>query len=150
MLGSSVALEARLAQTNREVAQRTNGGSVKPFGLIPDPCWNGKLDAFLMMRLGLSPFEEWNIVFLAADQRTAEILDVPPHPNGNIPAFVTAAEEFLRAAEARYLAAYQEADRNHKFARFAEEKDDITEKVRGLAKRFLNDLDEAWRRRPVS
>ena len=33
--------EARWAELNRDIGAKTNGGSVRPFFLIPEVCWNG-------------------------------------------------------------------------------------------------------------
>ena len=43
--------ETKLAGINRFVAERTDGGSVRPFSLIPKSCWSGEFSAFLTIRL---------------------------------------------------------------------------------------------------
>jgi hypothetical protein len=137
--------QAKLAEINRDVAQKTGGGSVRPFFLIPDPCWNGETAVFLMMRLELFPYDDWNVVFLPADERTAAAMNAPMHPNGNIPAFVTAAEKFMRDAEAELMAAHAEAGRTHDFAAFAAAKKHAQTAVCTLAAIFAEKHTEAWK-----
>jgi hypothetical protein len=137
--------EAKLAQLNREVAAKTNGGSVRPFFLIPKPCWNGEMGTFLLRRLQMFSYEDWNVAFLPTDERTADILGVPMHPNCDvIPEFVAAAETFIRHAMARSDAIHAEVERTHQFARFKEQSDDIKDKVRAFAAHLLAQLTEVW------
>jgi hypothetical protein len=133
--------EAKWKQVNADVAAKTKGGSVRPFFLIPESCWNGELGHFLLMRLKLSPYADWNVAFLPADERTAAAMDLPIHPNRDIPEILAAAETFVRHALARMNAAMAEADRTHEFARFKEEQDDVTDSVRAFAVHVLKQLD---------
>ena len=48
-------LEAKLAEINRDIERQTAGGRVRPYYLFGEPCWNGELGAFLMMRLPVLP-----------------------------------------------------------------------------------------------
>jgi hypothetical protein len=136
--------EARLSEINRSVAERVPGGRMRQFSLIPDSCWNGELGAFLMMRLGLFPYDDWNMIFLPADEKTADALDLPVHPNGNVPAFEEAAERLIGEGDMRLRVALAEAGRTQDFARFQDEVEEIREKVRGLAKTFLDEMDKDW------
>jgi hypothetical protein len=54
----------------------------------------------------------------ARDERTATAMNLPVHSNGNIPASVQAAEDFVRRPEARLNAAHAEGGQNHKLAAF--------------------------------
>jgi hypothetical protein len=139
--------EARLAEMNRSVAARVPGGLMRGFSLLPDPCWNGEMAHLLMMRLELFPYDDWNMIFLPADAATAAALDMPIHPNGNVPAFVANAEKFLRDADAHLRAAHDEASRTQDFGKFQEELEDIRDRVRALARAFLSELDKAWQTR---
>lgn len=137
--------EARFAEVAREIAHKTGGGRVRPFFLIADPVWNGDAGTFLMMQLGLSPYDDWNVLILPDDERVATAMHLPVHPNGNIPAFVQAAEDFMRQAQARLNAAHAEAGRStHEFAAYGQTKNDIKAEVRGLAARFADKLREGW------
>ncbi|MGE3930026.1 MAG: hypothetical protein AB7G05_07665 [Hyphomonadaceae bacterium] len=120
-------------------------GKLRPFFLLPDPCWNGELGHFLMMRLELFPYDDWNVAYLAADERTALVLDIPAHPNGNIPAFVQAAEKFLRDAEAHLRRAHEETTVTQDFAKFADTVEEIRGRVKALAHHFVAQLDKAWK-----
>lgn len=139
--------EAKLEEMNRGVASRVPGGQMRAFSLLPDLCWNGEMGHLLMMRLDLFPYDDWNMIFLPADAKTAAALDMPLHPNGNVPAFVDKAERFLRDADERLRAAHAEASRTQDFGQFNEDLEEIRDKVRGLARAFLGDLDKAWEER---
>ncbi len=141
------AYEKKLAELNRSVSERIPGASMRGFWLLPDPCWKGELGRFLMMRLGLFPYEDWNLIFLPTDEKSAEALNLPPHPGRDIPAFVTSSERFLRDAEAHLSTAHDEAGRTHEFGRFQETVEEIQEKVRGLARTFLGEMDKVWENR---
>jgi hypothetical protein len=136
--------EAKLAEVNRSVGERVPGGSMRQFSLIPDFCWTGELGALLMMRLELFPYDDWNMIFLPADEKTADALDLPLHPSGNVPAFEAAAERLIGEADMRLRAAVAEAGRTQDFARLQDEREEIREKVRGLARTFLGEMDKAW------
>jgi hypothetical protein len=137
--------EEKLAKTNRDIAARTNGGAMRGFSLLPDPCWTGEMGHFLMLRLDLFPFEDWNLVLLPADMRTAQFLDLPPHPNQDVPQFVAAAEKFLKDADAALRAAHTEAGRTQDFGKFGDAREQIRDKIKGLAGAFLASMDEAWK-----
>ena len=139
--------EARLAEMNRSVAAKVPGGQMRGFSLLPDPCWNGEMGHLLMMRLELFPYDDWNMIFLPADAATAAAMDMPLHPNGNVPAFVANAEKFLRDADAHLRAAHDEASRTQDFGKFHDELEDIRDRVRALARAFLGELDKAWQER---
>lgn len=138
-------LEAKLMRVNDDTARRTGGGSVRPFFLLPDPCWNGEMGHLLMMRLDLYPYDDWNIAFLPVDERTALKLDAPMHPNGNLPAFVKASEEFLAREEAHLRAAHEEAGRTQEFGAFGDTREQIRNRIKALAGFFLAELHKAWR-----
>ena len=139
--------EARWATLNRDIAARTGGGAVRPFFLIPDVCWNDeKAGHFLLMTLELSPYEDWNVAFLPADRRTADALNLPMHPNAEIPWIISDSMTFMGNAMARFEQIYAEVGRTQQFARFKDQKDDIKDKVRALAKHILVALGEDWER----
>jgi|CXWL01.1.fsa_nt_gi hypothetical protein len=138
-------LEAKLMRVNDDIARRTNGGSMRPFFLLPDPCWNGDMGHFLMMRLDLFPYDDWNVSFLPVDERTALKLDAPMHPNGNLPAFVKASEEFLTREEANLREAHAEAGRSQDFGAFGDARDQIRSRIKALAGFFHAELHKAWR-----
>lgn len=142
------ALKARVAAKNAELAGR---GVVRPFSLIPDPCWTGEMGHFLLLRLDLFPFEDWNIALLPADEATALMMDMPYHPNCDVPAFVEVARRFMADADRALRAAHTEATRTHDFARYVATRDDVRDRVKRLAHFFLSQLDEAWKKsKPVA
>lgn len=141
------ALEARLAKAQANARALLPQAELRAFSLIPDPCWNGDTGVFLMASLDLYPYDDWNIVFLAADERTAMAMDIAIHPNGNVPAFVTAAEKFLAEAQAHLKRATDEAELTHDFAGFHDVREDVQLRVKGLAMSFARALIEAWDKR---
>lgn len=139
--------EARLAKIPHNVAMRA-GAPVRPFYLIPDPCWTGEMGRFLTAQLELSPYDDWNVVMLPVDEEAAIRAGVPPHPCGDIPAFTDAAEHFLRCAAIELEAAQIEAGQSHDVAAYIAAKTQIKEKIRNFAALFLDALDQAWREGP--
>ena len=137
--------EARLARFNDELARLFSSGQVKPFFLIPDPCWNGEMGHFLMVRLGLLPYDAWNLAFLPTDAQMATVLGAPPHPNGNIAKFVTTAEAFVRGRQARLRVARAEAARTRDRAAYDAAKAEAVRDIQGLAALFSGLLTAAWR-----
>jgi hypothetical protein len=148
-------IHARLEQGKRTLDERhakaqTNAqallpsAQLRPFFLIPDPCWNGDAGTFLMTALDLYPYDDWNVVFLAADQRTAVVMDIALHPNGNVPAFVAATEKLMVDAQAHMKRATEEAELTADFAAFNDTREDVQLRVKGLALSFARALIEAW------
>ncbi len=140
------ALDVKLERLNADVKAKTNGGVLRPFFLIPDACWNGDMGHLLMLRLDLLPFEDWNVAFLPADERTALCLDAPVHPNGNIPAFEQAATIFMAQADAHLRIEHARAGQTQDFARFGDVREDLRNRVRQMATFFQTQLDEAWKK----
>lgn len=138
-------LEAKLARLNDEIAQKTDGGSLRPFFLLPDACWNGELGHLTMIRLGLCPYEDWNIAFLPVEESTALQLDQPLHPDGNLPAFVRASAEFLTREEQRLREAHNDAAVTEDFGAFMLEREASRERVQALAAYFMAQLTKAWK-----
>jgi len=141
--------EARGAELNRDVAARTSGGSVRPFFLIPEPCWNGDLGDFLVVTLKLSPYQDWNVAFLPADECTASMMNLPVHPDRDDPEVVKLAMGFVTAARDHYKACYAEVDRTQEFGRFNDQIEDIADTVRGLAVKILAQYGETWQAPPA-
>jgi hypothetical protein len=136
--------EAKLEEINRDVAQRSAGGRVLPFFLIPEPCWNGEMGTFFMARLRFFPYDEWNVLFLPADERTAKFMNAPVCPHGEIPGAVELVQSFVRDAEARLGAANAEADRTGDFGALGETVHKIKGEVWGLAASICNHIGAKW------
>jgi hypothetical protein len=140
--------EAKLAEINREVARQT-GGRVAPYFLLHEACWNGEIGDFLMLRLKLFPCDDWNVVFLPEDERTAKVMNLPVHPGGPIPGSVELVESWMRDSKAKLKAAVDEAGRTHQFAGLAAVTDGIKADVWGLASYLANHIGAAaaWKPR---
>jgi hypothetical protein len=139
------AFQAKVAKVRARIQSTVKDAKIEPFSLIPDPCWNGPMGQFLLMRLELFPYEDWNIAYLPADQRTAFVMNAPPHPGGDIPAFVETATAFLAKAEAALDEAYRETGRTQDFAKFNDVRENIRARVKALAGLFAGQMMEAWK-----
>lgn len=137
-------IDERLAAAQANAQRAMPGAMLRPFFLIPDPIWNGENGTFLMASLDLYPYDDWNIVFLAGDERTAIVMDIALHPSGNLPAFVAAAEKFMINARAAMKRATEEAELTADFAAFAEAREDAQLRVKGLAMSFARALIDGW------
>jgi hypothetical protein len=138
------ALAARTAEAHAKAQAHFANARLRPFFLIPDPCWSGANGLFLMSALELSPYDDWNVVFLAADAETAEALDIARHPDGNISSFITAAEKSLPEAQAQFTHARDEAALTDNPALLADAREDVQLRVKALAMGFARTLIEAW------
>lgn len=136
--------EERNALAQRGIEARLAGAKVRPYFLIPDPCWNGATGLFLMTSLDLYPYDDWNVMYLAADERTALVADIAMHPNGNVPAFVEAAAKFMVRAQEQMSKAHEAASITHDFAAYQTTRDDMQMRVKALAMQFSRALIEAW------
>jgi len=155
LVPNGASINARLEQGKRTLDERhakaqanaqalLPSAQLRPFFLIPDPCWNSDAGTFLMTALDLYPYDDWNVVFLAEDERTAVVMDIALHPNGNVPAFVAATEKYMLDAQAHMKRATEEAELTADFAAFNDTREDVQLRVKGLALSFARALIEAW------
>jgi hypothetical protein len=147
---SKLRLEERNLLAQRNIETRLQGAQVRPFFLIPDPCWQGATGVFLMAALDLYPYDDWNVMYLAGDERTSVVLDIAAHPNGNVPQFVEAAQKFMAKAQTDLRLAHDEAGATGDYAAFSERLNDIRERVKGLAVVFSRSIVELWEKRGAS
>jgi hypothetical protein len=140
-------LEAKLAEINRNVARQTAGGSVRPYYLFGEPSWNSEVGTFLMARLGYFPFDDWNVLFLPEDERTAKAMDLPVHPGGPIPGSDNIIEQWYQEAKGKLDAAHAEAGRTHQFAKITATQQEIKRDVWGLASALADHIGAraAWK-----
>lgn len=141
------ALEIRTAGAIVKARLRFPTAELRPFFLIPDPCWNGPSGAFLMTSLDLYPCDDWNVMFLAADDATAEALEIAIHPDRDVPGFVEAAEKLFSQLKLAMSRAHTEAGVTYDFAAYQEFREDVRLKVKGLAMSFSRVVVETWERR---
>jgi hypothetical protein len=139
-------LEERLASATATARPALPDAQLRPFLLIPDTIWASELGTFLMSSLALFPYDDWNVVFLAADQATATAMDIALHPNGEAPTFVSAAEKLLDEVRAHMKRAGDEVEVTADYAAFQNIREDAQLRVKGLAMAFARTLIEAWER----
>lgn len=137
-------LDERSADAQANAQTALSDAQVRPFFLIPDPIWNSESGTFLMTSLDLYPYDDWNVVFLGGDQRTAVVMDIALHPDGDVPTFVEVAVKFMADARARLTRAHEEAEVTNDFATYADAREDMQLQVKGLAMSFARALIQAW------
>lgn len=141
------AMEARHAQLQGSTQALLPGAKMRPFFLIPETCWEGPTGSFLMKTLDLYAHDNWNVMFLAADERTAAALDIALHPHGEIPAFIQATQRLMDECQLNMNGAHNEAARTGNFNGYNEARDDAREQVKLLAGLFAKQIVEAWQKR---
>jgi hypothetical protein len=93
-----------VAQVNRRLACE-----VRPWAMIPHPCWQGEHSSFLLSTLKVFPVGEWNTLLLPKDDRGALLLDLPKHPMGVDLKHVAAANRLIGEVRQRVQAKHREA-----------------------------------------
>jgi hypothetical protein len=136
--------DAAFAEAQRRVQSTLASAQIRPFSLIPDAVWNSPAGAFLMTNLGLYPYDTWNIMYLAADERTALTLDLALHPGGDVPAFVQASQEFMANAQAHLERVRVHVMQTQNWQAFTEAQDDVRERLKGIAMLFARRIAETW------
>lgn len=141
---SKAAHELAYADVVARVRSTMPSAEIKPFSLVPDVVWNSSAGVFLMTTLELYPYDQWNIMYLAADERTAMVLDLAPHPGKDVPAFVQASQQFMETAQAHMDKVRARIAQTENWAAFAELQDDMRERVKTMAALFARRIAEAW------
>jgi hypothetical protein len=136
--------DVALADAQQRVRSTLKDAEIRSFSLIPDAVWNSPAGAFLMMNLQLYPHDDWNIMYLAADERTALVLDLAPHPNGDVPAFVQASQEFMACAQTHLEKVRVHVMQTQKWSDYTDAQDDVRERVKSIAALFARRIAEAW------
>ena len=73
---SRVALELRVEAENAKIQRTHPECSVAPMYIFTEMVWTGP-HSQLLETLKLTPYDEWNVRLLAADQKSAEALNLP-------------------------------------------------------------------------
>jgi hypothetical protein len=141
---SKAAHELAFAEVVKRVRSTMPSAEIRPFSLIPDVVWNSPAGVFLMTTLELYPYDAWNIMYLAADERTATVLDLAPHPGKDVPAFVQTSQQFMETAQAHVEKVRARIAETENWAAFAELQDDMRERVKAMAGLFARRIAEAW------
>lgn len=141
---SRARLAARLEEKSQRAKERFAQAEIQPFCLVPETFWTGKWAELLTARLDLFPHDDWNIAFLAADETTAALLDLPALPGAAPAGTKDEVETLLTAAELQLTTGYAGAERARNFSQYAQERDEIRDKLARLARRVLFALDEGW------
>ncbi len=92
---SRIAMSQRCDRIEAEMRARYGHGLVRPYFILGELTMHTALGDFLVHNLELLPFDEWNMVALAKDDRTAALSGLPRHPGENIEAFDRRGLEFV-------------------------------------------------------
>jgi hypothetical protein len=141
---SKAAHDVAFAEAVKRVRSTMPSAEIRPFSLVPDVVWNSPAGVFLMTTLELYPYDAWNIMYLAADERTAMVLDLAPHPGKDVPAFVEAAQQFMETAQAHTDKVRARIAQTENWGAFAELKDDMRDRVKSMATLFSRRIADAW------
>jgi hypothetical protein len=141
---------ARLAARHEEKTVRAKArfanAEVRPFCLIPEAFWSGKSAELLSARLDLFPYDDWNVAFLAADEASAALLDLPSHPGAAASATTRDVEKLLAEAEVQLTTGYAGAERARNFSQYAQEREEVRDRLTRFARKVLFALDEGWQK----
>ena len=141
---SRARLAARHGEMSRRSKERFAQAEVRPFCLIPEAFWSGKTAELLSARLDLCPYDDWNVAFLAADEASAALLDLPTHPGAAATATVGEIEKLLAEADLQLATGHASAERARNFSQYAQEREDVRERLIKFARKVLFALDEDW------
>ncbi len=94
-------LDERAEAFNREMTMRHGYCHALPFLVIDHTIWDGEHGAFLYAQMNLIGFDDWNVLMLAADERTREVCDLAGHP-GPAPAVTQVMTERVVEWKRRY------------------------------------------------
>lgn len=137
----------RIAQKTREINEaliaRGAAARVIPMWLIQANCWGGDIGHFLVYILRLTPYDDWNVVYLPDDEVGSALLDLPVHPGGSIPAFADYGAQQILELKRRLLEALAEAENSFDFGYFADAQKEAVEGVKAIANYFSTLLVEA-------
>jgi hypothetical protein len=138
------ALDRRLEEVHKNLAAQVGPEiRMRPFLLIPESCWQGRADTFLMKFLDFSPYDSWNVAFLPADQLTSMIMDAPLHPGAEIPVFADAAGKFIAECDSRVAQATAKAGQTGELQLVTAARAEATNMIKALAMTFAAKLLEA-------
>ena len=99
-------LDERAEAFNREMTMRHGYCHALPFLVIDHTIWDGEHGAFLYAQMNLIGFDDWNVIMLAADERTREACDLAGHP-GRAPAVTQVMAERVVEWKRRYEVALE-------------------------------------------
>ena len=118
-----VALELNVDMKNTEIQRAHPGCSLAPMYIFTEMVWKGPHSQFLLETLELTPYDEWNVPLVAADQTSAEALKLPRIYTNEMPQLQESINDLLGQIKAEHRAS-------------ANFKDDMTRDIWGLSNYF--------------
>jgi hypothetical protein len=139
------AVDARIQQMKAKALADGHGDvQLAMFWLIQDNCWNGELGDFLIYHLGLNPYDDWNTIVLAGDERSALTIDVPIYSPEILPHLAKTGETILLELRDKLRAAHEEVQRTHEFGRFQDICEHTIAKVKKLAQTYREGIVDVF------
>ena len=99
-----VALELRVEAQNAEIQRTHPDCSVAPMYIFTEMVWKGPHSQLLIDTLKLTPYDDWNVRLVAADQKSAEALKLPRIYRGEIAHFQEHINALLGEMQAQHRA----------------------------------------------
>jgi hypothetical protein len=93
----------RCDEVEADLRARFGHGVIRPYFVFGELVWNGPAGQFLNRSLGLQPYDDWNLVPLANDERTMALAGLPHHPGQNIEIIDEKAMELLAPIYNSYM-----------------------------------------------
>lgn len=128
-------LETAMQRAASKVGQRVE---MRPFFLFSGSCWEKERGHFLTATLELTPFDDWNVAFVAADRATAKRIGMVYHPGVDIPGYVQVGERKLDEQAALLSAAHKQAGLTHDFAAYGAARETAISQIKATAAGLFN------------
>ena len=123
---AKVGLDLRVEAENANIQRTHPNCSVAPMYIFTEMVWNGPHSQLLIETLKLTPYDEWNVRLVAADQKSAEALKLPRIYHGEIAHFQDHINALLGELKGQHRTS-------------ANFRDDMTRDIWGLANYFWED-----------
>lgn len=107
---SRVAMSRRCDAIETEMRAHHGHGIVRPYFILGEATMQGRLGNFVMLQLDLLPYDDWNMVALAKDDRTADLTGLPLHPGAGLDDLERRGCDFVTEVHQRYRATMESVD----------------------------------------
>lgn len=145
-------------EVEEDLRARFGHGVIRPYFVFGEDVWNGKAGSFLNRTLELQPYDGWNLVPLANDDRTMALSGLPHHPGCNIQIIDEKALQYLAPIYTKFMDSLDALNPNASdFLDRLRETDPVTEKealrqgaievANNLKSALLDFLGDFWRRK---
>jgi hypothetical protein len=100
--------DARRTEIEAELLRTRGHNAIRPFFILAEPVYNSELGQWLIQRMNLLPYDDWNVVYLPMDRETQTAMGgLPLHPRQSIGPI----DELMRERIGGYFSQFQDAKR---------------------------------------